>query len=61
LIWAVILVVPLILDGMLQALGTYESKNNVRLITGFSFGVGLQFILAFFMVTIKLLFNSNWG
>ena len=49
LFWSVLLLLPLILDGFLQAFGYRESNNIVRLVTGFIFGVGLQFFLAIFM------------
>lgn len=47
LLWAVLLLLPLILDGLLQAFRYRESNNIIRLITGFLFGIGLQFLLAY--------------
>jgi uncharacterized membrane protein len=48
ILWAVVLLLPLILDGFSQAFHIRESNNIFRLLTGFLFGVGLQFFLAFF-------------
>lgn len=38
---AVLLLLPLVVDGGLQALTPYESGNGRRLVTGFFFGYGL--------------------
>ena len=38
---AVILMLPMIADGLLQLITKYESKNIRRAITGFLFGIGL--------------------
>jgi uncharacterized membrane protein len=54
IIWSVLLILPLIIDGFLQALQYRESNNTLRLITGFLFGVGLQFFLATFISFIKI-------
>ena len=53
LIWSVLLLLPLCIDGSLQALQYRESNNIVRLITGFLFGVGLQFFLSTLFIFIK--------
>ena len=53
LIWSILLLVPLIFDGVTQALNYRQSNNYFRLITGFIFGVGLQFSLATFISFIK--------
>lgn len=45
LIWSLLLLLPLVLDGFLQLLRERESTNAVRLGTGFLFGFGLQFFL----------------
>ena len=52
-IWSVLLLLPLILDGFLQAFHNHESNNFIRLVTGFLFGVGLQFFLAIFMAVMR--------
>ncbi len=57
LIWSVLLMLPLILDGFLQAFHYRESNNIIRLITGFMFGVGLQFFLAIFLA---VMINKNF-
>lgn len=41
LIWSIILIIPLIIDGSIQLLTKYESNNYLRVITGFLFGIGL--------------------
>ena len=46
LFWSIFLMLPLIIDGFLQALHFRESNNMLRLTSGFLFGVGLQFFLA---------------
>jgi uncharacterized membrane protein len=46
--WSVLFVIPLILDGLYQALFTKESSNPVRFITGILCGFGLVFIGVFF-------------
>jgi uncharacterized membrane protein len=44
--WSILLLLPLSIDGLLQALTQHESNNVLRLITGCLFGIGLQFFLA---------------
>ncbi len=51
---SVMLVIPTFLDGMLQLLTSYESKNVIRLSTGYIAGIG---ILSFVIEVIKFL----WG
>lgn len=43
-----LLMVPLIFDGFLQQLTSYESGNIRRLITGFLFGTALVFCFIYF-------------
>jgi uncharacterized membrane protein len=44
--WAdVILMVPLVADGVSQSLGWRESTNWLRLITGMLFGMGMAFLM----------------
>ena len=45
--------IPLVVDGFLQRLTAYESKNWKRLITGLLFGVGLY---SFFACTTVMAF-----
>jgi uncharacterized membrane protein len=56
LIWSLLLLLPLVLDGFLQLVRERESTNAVRLATGFLFGVGLQLFLAAFFAVVKNLF-----
>lgn len=43
---SIILVSPLLLDGFTQLLGLRKSNNILRLVTGFSFSIGvMQFML----------------
>ena len=53
LIWSVLLLLPLVLDGFLQAFHFHESNNAIRLVTGFLFGVGLQFFLVIVMTVLR--------
>jgi uncharacterized membrane protein len=59
LMWSVVLLIPLLLDGSSQALQYRESNNETRLITGFLFGVGLQFFLSVVFLFIKNGFFSS--
>jgi uncharacterized membrane protein len=56
LIWSLLLLLPLVLDGFLQLLRERESTNAVRLGTGFLFGFGLQFFLAVVFAAVKTRF-----
>ena len=42
---SLLLLLPLIADGSIQAFTTYESRNSRRLWTGFLFGYGLANLL----------------
>jgi len=46
LLWSVLLLVPVIVDGLTQAYCNRESTNVLRLITGIMFGVGLSSLIA---------------
>jgi uncharacterized membrane protein len=50
---SVLLMIPLIIDGFSQALNYRDSNNVLRFITGFFFGIGLQFFLATLFAFIK--------
>lgn len=43
----IIMLVPLLIDGFLQLLSSYESDNFLRLITGFFFGLSLPMLIHF--------------
>jgi len=45
---AFLMIIPSFLDGFTQFIGTRESKNTLRLITGLSGGLGLAIILKAF-------------
>lgn len=45
---AILMMIPLILDGTLQRLTSYESRNRRRLITGILFGIAIVFIFLYF-------------
>ncbi len=47
-----LIMVPMIVDGLIQALTEYESNNWRRLITGMLFGFGITML--FFIATIAL-------
>ena len=41
-----LLLVPMIIDGLVQLLTSYESNNRRRFITGFLFGFGIMMLVA---------------
>lgn len=43
-----LLMVPMVFDGFLQRLTSYESKNYRRCITGILFGIAFVFFLIYF-------------
>lgn len=55
-LWAAFLMVPMVLDGGVQALTPYESTNTRRFVTGLLFGCGL---LTLFFFTTACAFR--WG
>ncbi len=40
-LWGILLIVPLLIDGFTQFLGFRESTNQIRVITGLLFSIGL--------------------
>lgn len=46
LISAIIMLIPLIIDGFIQRLTSYESNNFKRMVTGFLFGIGFAAIIS---------------
>lgn len=55
-LWAAVLMIPMVLDGGVQALTPYESTNTRRFVTGLLFGCGL--LTLFFFTTACAL---RWG
>lgn len=53
---AIIMLIPLIIDGFVQRLSSYESNNFKRMVTGFLFGIGFAAI-----ISITLLYAFNLG
>lgn len=51
---AIIMLIPLIIDGFIQRLTSYESNNFKRVVTGFLFGIGFAAIIA---ITLTYVFN----
>ena len=47
----ILLMLPLVFDGTLQKLTSYESTNMRRLFTGILFGIALIFMFIYFHVT----------
>jgi uncharacterized membrane protein len=41
-LWTMIFILPTVIDGLTQAFMNRESNNVLRLITGFTYGVGLM-------------------
>lgn len=46
----VLLLLPLLIDGMIQKFSVYESNNPTRLITGIFFGIACAGLLLLFLV-----------
>lgn len=46
-LWTLLMMLPMVLDGGVQALSSYESTNGKRFITGFLFGWGLLTLFLF--------------
>ena len=46
IIGAILIMLPMIADGLIQMFTTYESNNRRRFITGFLFGFGLIMLFA---------------
>ena len=60
---ALLLLVPLVLDGGLQALTPYESGNGRRLVTGTLFGYGLTclfFLSSLWVLELGMAFGTGW-
>lgn len=55
---ALVLMIPMVLDGGLQALTPYESGNLRRLLTGLLFGYGLT---ALFLISTAWAFRFGMG
>lgn len=57
-VWMIILVIPLIFDGVMQEKTAYNSNNTTRFITGVLFGVSFVYLFAQYNYYIFTLFNS---
>ncbi|MGX7201266.1 DUF2085 domain-containing protein [Enterococcus plantarum] len=55
ILFLILLLLPLIFDGFLQLLTTYESKNVRRCITGILFGYAFSQLIIMSMVYVYLL------
>lgn len=53
---AVLIMLPMIVDGMVQMFTAYESNNRRRFITGFLFGYGLVM-----MIGISTVYAFEYG
>lgn len=51
---AALLMIPMIVDGTVQALTSYTSTNGRRLLTGLLFGYGLSALFLFSVVQVFL-------
>ena len=51
---AIIMLIPLTIDGFIQRLTSYESNNFKRMVTGFLFGIGFAAIIS---ITLSYAFN----
>lgn len=53
------MILPLLLDGIIQLKTSYESNNIKRLITGFLFGIAFIFILVnFHMFIMNMIYKT---
>lgn len=57
-VWMIILVIPLVFDGVMQEKTSYNSNNTTRFITGILFGVSFVYLFAQYNYFIFTLFNS---
>lgn len=48
ILWCIVMVLPLLFDGVIQLITRYESNNIKRIITGFLFGIAFIFMLIHF-------------
>ena len=46
LLWAIFIMIPMIVDGLVQMFTDYDSNNRRRFVTGFLFGFGLITLVA---------------
>ena len=57
LISAIVMLIPLIIDGFVQRLTSYGSNNFKRMVTGFLFGIGFATIIS---ITLSYAFNLGF-
>ena len=57
LMWAVLLMVPMVVDGFVQLATSYESTNPRRFVTGLLFGYGLWML---FVITSIMAFEFGY-
>lgn len=57
-VYSFIIMLPLIFDGFLQGLTSYESNNLKRIVTGILFGYG---IMSLFFYSIIFTFNLGYS
>jgi len=53
LLIAVLIILPLIIDGLSQLIGYRESNNKLRFITGLNAGIGIALLFSFFKIIIS--------
>lgn len=57
-LWATALIIPMVIDGLIQLMKIIESNNIRRFITGFASGIGYIYLLFNLVEIIKhLVFN----
>ncbi|WP_308463905.1 DUF2085 domain-containing protein [Clostridium mucosae] len=57
-LWSLALILPMVIDGLIQLVKIIESNNIRRLITGFVSGIGYMYLLFNIIAIIKhLVFN----
>ena len=57
---AFLILVPMVVDGLVQMFTSYESNNRRRFITGFLFGFGLMMLFAIHTVFLYGI-GLEWG
>ncbi len=61
LLWSIILILPTLIDGLIQAYTKWESKNLFRLLTGILNGIGTMSIANIIGISIGNMFISLLG
>lgn len=58
LVWLLLIMIPMLLDGFIQLLTKYESNNSKRFITGLLFGISLSYL---FIGSVINVYHSGYS